>query len=225
MGGSLPKQFLKIGDMPILAYSLRTYWSWDRRGRLVVVGNTDYLDKTEETAREYIEKLGISSESDAWKVVPGGASRHSSTLAGLNALRPYLNDNDVIFIHDAARPAIELNDLDRLADLFETNMECNIASLASIITDTLVRGTGLPGKNIERLNREEIYAVKTPQAMRASVLDQLLGVPESEEFTDLLSWGQAAGMDGFLVESGPNNIKLTTPVDLQHLELILTSRS
>ena len=61
----------------------------------------------------------------------------------------------------------------------------------------------------------------SPQAVRVRALPSLLDLPERDSFTDLLSWGEAAGIAGHLVEASGRNIKITTRVDLEYAEFLI----
>jgi 2-C-methyl-D-erythritol 4-phosphate cytidylyltransferase len=214
MGSEIPKQFLELGGEPVLRSSFRTLIRWRSDGRFYCVANGDFFRRTDEILNPLRLQFNIRIE-----VIPGGATRHASTLAGIAALKDSA-PSDLIFLHDAARPCITNEELDRLLEAFQ-DPTVEIASLVSPITDTVVRGTPLPGIVTERLNREELFGVKTPQALRVSALEKLLSLEESPDFTDLLSWGDAAGIRGHTILSGPHNVKLTGPGDIPIIEAIL----
>ncbi len=218
VGGDIPKQFQDLAGRPVLARALDSCLGWTRTDGLVLVIHGDWVSAAEELARAAARETKRDFETEV-RIVPGGATRHRSTLRGIEALPGGAADEDVILIHDAARPYLETAELDRLADYFK-DPEAKLASLASPLTDTIVRGDGLPGRMHERLNRDELFAVKTPQAIRLGALRELLKIPEDDSFTDLLSWGAAGNLRGRLIPSGPGNLKITVREDFERLEIM-----
>ena len=215
MGANRPKQFLTLKGRPILAHSAATFLAWPGVGRLCVVSLGEALERS----RSIIEEIhaSLSEASPPVLYCAGGATRHASCIAGINRIRGEAVADDLVFIHDAARPLITREELDRLAAAFD-DRDVAVASLASRVTDTIVAAPALPGTVTEKLDRDRLFAVKTPQAVRVSALDRLMAIPERPDFTDLLTWGTAAGVPGKLVEASPLNIKVTTDRDLRLLE-------
>ncbi len=212
MGGGEPKQFLSLKGRPLLAHSLRAFSAWPHTASLCLI------TRPEDEARvRAIAADAVRDTATPLTFAMGGGTRHASTLAGIAAVRSTLGADDLIFIHDAARPLIDHAELDRLRDVF-ADETVRIASLAGRVTDTIVTAAGLPGVVSGKLNRDTLFAVKTPQALRVRVLEELLAIPERTDFTDLLLWGAAANMHGTLVEASPLNHKVTTAADLRFLE-------
>lgn len=239
MGAGRPKQFLQLGNRPVLRHSLDTFLAWTpkdpsvQRALCVVVAPVDHRDETthllaqiaglrvilsEPDSGEATGRVAEKSESVA-RIVDGGADRHQSTLRGLRALAPNMSDGDAVFIHDAARPLIEAGELDALSRAVFADGSCGIASLAGPVTETIVKGKSLPGAFEHSVDRGEYFAIKTPQALSTAVLRRLEAI--TGNFTDLLTWGEAAGICGELVPAGPRNIKLTHAADLPYLESLL----
>lgn len=199
MGAEEPKQFLPLAGRPVLAWSASTLESWSLPGSLVCVAPQDHLERTK------------SILSAGWIVVAGGNSRHSSTLNGLDALD--MEAEDLVFIHDAARPLITEREVQRLFDAMQGTAE--IASLTGPVHDTIVKiKDGEWSAGI--VPREELRSVKTPQALRARALTRLR--QHNAPYTDLLSWAEAASLPAVLVEADAANIKMTTAADLRILE-------
>ncbi len=242
MGATRPKQFLNLGDRPVLQHSLDTFLAWTppkdlsaNRGGCIVVAPAAYRDETMHVLTHIPALRGILSDLSAPHptggvtensesvagVVEGGTNRHESTLHGLAALAPHLRDGDAVFIHDAARPLIEDAELTALCRAIFAKDSSGIASLAGPVTETIVKGRSLPGAFEHSVDRNEYFAIKTPQAFTTTVLRRLQNFTGS--FTDLLTWGEAAGIRGELVPAGPRNIKLTHAADLPYLETLLRS--
>ena len=217
---SRPKQFLEMCGKPVILYSAETFANWNSHGNFICVANPEYLKDTEAVLEPIRSRL--AGEKRFFNVVPGGSSRQESVRKGMQALSGHTEKNDLLFFHDAARPLLLEEELERLFSSFQENHSIEIASLVSPVSETLIRGNRLPGKMMESLDRNEIFSVKTPQVLRVSSADRL--TDDSSEYTDLLTWGEASGILGHLVESDSSNIKLTNPSDLEVLESILEKR-
>lgn len=204
MGAAEPKQFLKLGGIEVICHSARTLQKWSQDGELVCVAPPEWMEKT---------RTLLGSD---WRVVSGGDTRHKSTLCGISALKAPA-PGDVIYIHDAARPLITAAELNRLHESFAAHPGMPISSLAGPVHETIARIDGDAFAGI--VPRDELRAVKTPQAFRYSAWAALSGC--TGEFTDLLSWAARAGLPAVLAEAGPANIKMTTQADLKQLEALL----
>jgi 2-C-methyl-D-erythritol 4-phosphate cytidylyltransferase len=150
--------------------------------------------------------------------VTGGAQRSQSVLAALRA-----GDGDPVIVHDAARPLVTASIFeDALAALAAHGCDCVIA--AAPVTDTIKEAAD--GEVVRTLDRTTLWAVQTPQVFRRSALERALAAPD-----DVLA---AATDDAWLVErrggsvrivAAPReNMKITTPDDLQVAELALRAR-
>ncbi|MBE7436858.1 MAG: 2-C-methyl-D-erythritol 4-phosphate cytidylyltransferase [Spirochaetales bacterium] len=215
LGGERPKQFLFVQDRMIIEYSLQTFLTWPRTAGLILVSHADFLPLCESLLGSARSK-GISAV-----VTAGGQTRHASTLCGLARLPSAVRGDDVILVHDAARPFVSARELDLLLQVFEGE-DVMLASLAAPVVDTLFAATGLPGRTLESLDRSRIFAIKTPQALRYRALEQL-DCTQDRDYTDLLSWGQAAGIAGELVAADAVNRKITGPEDLEWMHARLQS--
>jgi 2-C-methyl-D-erythritol 4-phosphate cytidylyltransferase len=202
-----PKQFLELDGKPLLAHSLEVFTSWKFFKSIVIVTHPSFITETEQIANDYLK------ETD--RIVIGGDTRHLSTLNGIHALS--LGTNDIVIIHDAARPFVTHNELDLVC---HAATKYYLASTARKITDTLVDTRHSMTTAI--ISRENKYAIKTPQAFHTSVLPNLCSVKLTEHPTDLCSWGYAASMPTYMVEASPYNIKITEPDDCNLAKAFLT---
>ncbi|TGN17998.1 IspD/TarI family cytidylyltransferase [Leptospira idonii] len=214
IGGNTPKQFLELGGKPLFLHSLEVFRSWGLLKSLTLVSHKDWILKIEEEAKDHLESND--------RIVPGGNTRHLSTLEGIRSI-PW-DEDDLIFIHDAARPFFTHEELDQLVGVC---LNVGAATLALGSSETVVhvkKGTGFTEKSVPR---EEVYFVKTPQVVYGKTLKELLELPlekeESSHPTDLCSWLERAGKKTGIVDSSSKNIKITTPSDLLVAEKILKS--
>jgi 2-C-methyl-D-erythritol 4-phosphate cytidylyltransferase len=209
MGTSRPKQFLSLGGMSVVARVLLALQE-SPVDRIQPVAPADHLD---DLAR-LIRRRGFG------RVLPpvaGGERRQDSVRAGLAALPP----SDLVLIHDGARPLVTP---DLVRRCLEAAREAGAAVAAIRPHDTVKLSDD--GRLVTRtLDRSRLWLIQTPQAFRRAVLeDAYRRVDFSRTFTDEASLAEAAGFPVRLVEGSPENLKITTPLDLVLAGAILRSR-
>lgn len=154
--------------------------------------------------------------------VPGGAERSHSVRNALAAAREAGAADDVVLVHDAARPLLT----PELVRACVAGLEGADAAIAAArMTDT-VKESG--GDLVEgTLDRSRLWAVQTPQVFRREVLERALAQPDEvlARATDDASLVEALGGTVRLVEAPRTNLKVTTPEDLLLAESLLASRS
>ncbi|TGK34561.1 2-C-methyl-D-erythritol 4-phosphate cytidylyltransferase [Leptospira gomenensis] len=203
MGASVPKQFLEVNGEPILLHSLKRFQNWGKQKRIVLVSHEDSMEKTETICSPYLR------EDD--RIVEGGDSRHASTLCGLSALE--LQNEDIVLVHDAARPFVLARDLDSLCENVRRD---GAATLAARTSETVLEERN--GQTVSLLDREHVWFMKTPQGIRGDVVKELLFSSTNSEPTDLCSWALSAGVKAAIVESHPFNLKITRKEDVELAE-------
>lgn len=154
-----------------------------------------------------------------FRIIPGGATRSLSVFQAFQALTP--SDDDLVAIHDAARPGLTSPVLDRLLDLAD---EAGAVIAAVPLRDTLkmVDGDRVTGT----LSRADKVLEQTPLIFRAALLKRAYARLESEwrNLTDEAQMFEAIGIPVYWGLGSPENIKLTYPEDLPIIEEILKSR-
>lgn len=227
-GAARPKQLVELAGRPVLAYSVRRFCQWlgdldttasFQAGNLVLVSHPDYADECLVLAERV---LGASPfplpASFAWKerliLAEGGQTRHLSSVNGVRAAGPA----EMYVIHDTARPYVPVEDLNALVAAFDDG-KTSVASLVVASNETLVEGRD--DCLVRGLDRSQIYAVKTPQAFRSTLLDRFLEAEDRPEYTDLLRWAELQGLPARLVQGSALNLKLTRPEDRLILEAVL----
>jgi 2-C-methyl-D-erythritol 4-phosphate cytidylyltransferase len=159
-------------------------------------------------------------------VVAGGASRSESVAAGLERV-----ESELVAVHDAARPLVTPELIDELVAKLLDCPDAAAVIAAAPITDTVKRA-GVPrpagdGYEVaETMNRDELWAVQTPQVFRAAALREALNTdPERiAAATDDAMLVEQTGGKVLLYPSSPENLKVTTPLDLRIAELLLAER-
>jgi 2-C-methyl-D-erythritol 4-phosphate cytidylyltransferase len=151
--------------------------------------------------------------------VAGGATRSASVQAALAAAR---GDGDPILIHDAARPLVTPELIEAvLAGL--GGVDCAIA--AAPVTDT-TKECDAARIVLRTLDRTRLWAVQTPQVFRREALERALARPAEElaKATDEASLIEQAGGSVRIVPAPPENLKVTTTLDLLVAEQLLRRR-
>jgi len=152
----------------------------------------------------------------------GGESREHSVL---NALRTVPETIKWVAIHDAARPLVSAELIDRV---FRAAIANGAAAPAVAVSQTIKEADApLPAKVVRTMSRHRLWALQTPQICgREELLDAFTKCPiPLEQVTDDLQILELAGHATFLVPGEESNLKITTPADLQLAEFFLRSRS
>ena len=148
-------------------------------------------------------------------VVPGGETRSASVRAGIAALSP--EPEDVVAVHDAARPLVTAEEAWRVVAAAERTGAA-IAAIPVVDTIKLVHESRI----VRTVDRSALWAAATPQAFRARVLGAAL--ESGREATDEAALCEDLGIPVEVVEISRLGFKVTTPADLDLAEAILHSR-
>ncbi|MGH1376926.1 MAG: bifunctional 2-C-methyl-D-erythritol 4-phosphate cytidylyltransferase/2-C-methyl-D-erythritol 2,4-cyclodiphosphate synthase [Alphaproteobacteria bacterium] len=205
LGADIPKQYITLNEQTVLRHTLNQFTALDGLSHTCVVIHPDHEDLCNDTLS------GLSNIS----ICHGGKERKDSVLNGLNAL-PDIGDDDVVLIHDAARPFVKTHDIQRLLDSMHTQQA---ATLAHRIVDTLRYAD--QNENAENtVNRENLWAVQTPQAFHYKTLRDAHAQADGD-YTDDTALVSAAGVSVKFIESSSGNFKITTTDDLNKARLIM----
>ena len=203
LGDDRPKAFARLGELPLLAEPLRRLDEHPAIDGLVVVCPPEW----EEPSILLAEQVGASKVSAC---VPGGATRADSVRAGLGEVPP---DAEVVLVHDAARPLVPAEVVDRLLAALAGGADGAVPAIA--VSDTTKRVAG--DQVVETLDRSELVAVQTPQAFAAPVLRKAFD-GDVAHATDCASLVEAAGGRVVVVPGDERLQKVTTPADLERVQ-------
>ena len=155
--------------------------------------------------------------------VDGGAVRSDSVRRALAAAGPG-GRGDTVLVHDAARPLVTVELVERVLAALSADESLDAAIAATPVTDTVKRVRA--GSVLETLDRSELWAVQTPQVFRRAALERALDVPEEvlAQATDDAWLVERAGGRVAVVAAGDQNVKVTTSLDLELAELLLRRR-
>ena len=215
MGKDIPKQFIKVRNKPVLAYTLESFQKHPLIDAIEVV----CIEGWEDDVWAYKEKYGISKLK--W-MVKGGASGQESIRNGVYNLEGKCSDDDVIIIHDGIRPLVDATVVDDIIAKCVTygngvtSMPYN--EQIFLIDDEI--------STVKYIPREALRRVATPQAYRFKLLDEKY----HEAFEKKIGIFGSSYTNTMMVELGERlyfakgsdrNIKLTTPGDLEIFEAML----
>ena len=207
MGASIPKQFMLLGNQPILARTINTFHEALPKAEIVVVLPKEHITLW--------ENLSARFDVAPHHIAQGGAERFHSVKSGIEALQ---GECDYIAVHDAVRALVSKKLIIKLA----LQAEQHDAVIPVIeATDSLRKVTG---DSSEIINRSEIRLVQTPQLFKSEVLRKAYCQEYQTQFTDDASVVESAGFKVALCEGERQNIKITTPVDLTIAEAILNQQ-
>lgn len=209
LGADRPKAFVALAGKPLLAEALARLDRSDWVDAIVLVAPPGW----EEPAILLAEELGCGKVVAA---VSGGTSRAESVRIGVQEVQ---EDAAVILVHDAARPLLPPDVIERLLGALNEGWDGAIPGLPLVDTVKRVRD----GTVLETLAREELTAVQTPQAFVASVLREALA--GGDEGTDCSSLVERRDGRVTVVPGDPRLRKVTTPEDLALVESWLAGES
>ncbi|MGC4105443.1 MAG: 2-C-methyl-D-erythritol 4-phosphate cytidylyltransferase [Thermomicrobiales bacterium] len=209
--GHCGKVLAVCGGRPILAWSLDALEAASSVRDVVIV----YGAHTEDDIRALIAEGRWPKVS---ALVSGGANRHASVQAGLDAVAP---DVEVVLVHDAARPLVEPSHFEAVALAAAVG---GAAILATPVADTLKRVTD--GTIEATVPRAGMWAAQTPQGFRLSEYRAALvrTAGHEDEFTDDASMFESLGWPVRIVPGSRMNLKVTVPEDLVLIEALLQTR-
>ncbi len=197
LGDERPKAFARLGDLPLVAEPLRRLEESDWIDGIVVTAPPGW----EEPCIVLAEELGAGKVAS---VVTGGDSRAASVRL---ALAEVPETAAVILVHDAARPILPEEVLERVITALSDGWDGAVPVLP--VADTVKRVRD--GAVVETLDRSDLFAVQTPQAFVASALR----AAADGEGTDCASLVEARGGRIRAVEGDRRLLKVTSPEDLE----------
>ncbi|TCN66599.1 2-C-methyl-D-erythritol 4-phosphate cytidylyltransferase [Vibrio crassostreae] len=209
MKADRPKQYLEIHGKTILEHTVEKLLSHPQVAQIVVAISDD---------DPYYPELALNQNPQVIRV-SGGSERADSVLSALN----YIAEQqlcDWVMVHDAARPCVQLSDIDKL---ISGAMSHDIgAILAAPVRDTMKRGA--QGQIEHTVERADLWHALTPQMFRAKPLWKALSeaLQYGASITDEASAFEWKGLSPALVAGRSDNFKITQPEDLALAEFYLS---
>lgn len=209
LGSEVPKQYLPLAGKPLLIHSLVSLNSHSQVDAIVLVVGPGWEERGRQLAHKYkINKLTT--------VITGGQQRQQSVYRGLLAVP---NHGKIVLIHDGARPFLAADLISRMI----TAARRTGAAVPVIPVKDTVKVIGPGGFIKETLDRSQLVAAQTPQSFLRDVIIKAHQDAAAERFagTDDAMLVEKMGLPVEMVPGDENNIKITTPLDLQWAKLML----
>lgn len=212
IAGVLPKQYLPLAGIPLLARTLQALRASPRVDSLILVVPPGHEMRCR---AEILGPFGLSVDA----MVPGGEDRQASVYAGLQ--RASL-DTDLILVHDGARPFITPAVIQAVV---AAAAEAGAAVAAIPVTDT-IKVAGPDAWLVETPDRGRLWAAQTPQVFRTALLREAHARALRDGFrsTDDSALVERLGHPVWLVPGSHENLKITTTADLALADQILRAR-
>ena len=209
MGGDVPKQFLLLGGKPVLMRTIERFHTFDAQLLIILVLPPDQQGYWHELCLAHHFKL-------PYLLADGGATRFESVRNGL-ALIPN-EAQGVVAVHDGVRPMVSVKVIERCFA-----MACKAQAVIPVTPVVETLRQIMPDGASQTVNRDAYRLVQTPQTFDLQLLKQAYQQPYSTAFTDDASVVEALGMQITMVEGNKENIKITTPFDLDVCERLWKS--
>lgn len=209
----LDKLFTDVAGRPLLAHAIAPFQECAAVDRIVLVLAAENVERGQALVREY-------NFSKVRAVIPGGERRQDSVRLGVEALRPgsgqALGECDYVAVHDGARPMV---DAKLIARGLEAMQETGAVVPAVPLADT-VKEVGRGGIVERTVDRTRLWAVQTPQFFRYDLLVRAHR-EHPAAVTDDAAMLEAMGIPVKIFPGDKQNIKVTTPEDLELVRALL----
>jgi 2-C-methyl-D-erythritol 4-phosphate cytidylyltransferase len=204
MGGDLPKQFIEVAGKPIVIHTISKFLLNFPGIKVILVLPKEHMGYWSQLKEKFLREEHII-------VVEGGETRFDSVENGLM----HVEGEGIVAIHDAVRPCVSSQ---TLLNAFSEAEKEGSAVVSVKLKDSIRRVTGEKSKAEDR---SEFRIVQTPQIFEIGIIKKAFENASSNLFTDDASVVESNGLDVKLVEGNYENIKVTTPEDLQIAEVFL----
>lgn len=211
-----PKQFLLLGDKPIIIHTIEKFYINQNFEGIIVLCPKQWINHTEDLISKYIPN------SKSIKVIEGGNLRNDTIMNAISYIENNfdINEDSVIVTHDSVRPFLTHRIIEENIKYTKKYGACDTVIPA---TDTIVKSED--SKFISSIpNRKHMYQGQTPQSFKINKLKNLYNnVPEEQKeiLTDACKIFSINNEKVFLVKGEITNIKITYPHDLRVANSIL----
>ena len=214
-GADIPKQYIEVENVPIFAYILQKYSMMPEIDETVVVSHLDWIDFVE----EWIDKMQIKGKI---KVVAGGSTRSESVLNGLKAAKEFADADDVVLIHDATHPYVDIEGTKKVAEAVK---QYGGATLGAFQYDTVYKMD--ENHFIEKvIDRKKVVSGASPEAFKYGDIYNIYTNTPEEDFERMTSAGAIALANGInmkVIEADVINLKITYQNDMKVFKKLVTN--
>jgi 2-C-methyl-D-erythritol 4-phosphate cytidylyltransferase len=213
MEATINKQYLELAGRPVLARTLAIFEQHPAIDHILIVAPADEVAYCQ---REIVERYGLSKVT---AIIAGGDERQDSVRNGLRACTTAAAD-DLILIHDGARPLLSASLIDAIIAAARVNGAC----LAAVpVKDTIKRVEN--GQALDTPDRSQLWLAQTPQAFHYALIASAHERAVNDRFraTDDAQLAERDGHPVAVVMGSYRNIKITTPDDLPVAAALLSA--
>jgi 2-C-methyl-D-erythritol 4-phosphate cytidylyltransferase len=215
MGGETPKQFLELGGVPLVIFTLRRLAACEAITDFFIATRADEVASLDERVRQ--ESLGRPV-----RVLRGGGTRQESVAL---ALAEVPADTEIVLVHDAVRPFVTK---EQVARVIAEARERRAAILGIPAMDTVkeVKRASLPGDValiVNTIPRERVVLAQTPQAFSLALLKEAFAraAQDGVNASDEAGLVERLGVDVHVVQGSERNLKITKPADMELAQFYL----
>ncbi|MCR5692231.1 MAG: 2-C-methyl-D-erythritol 4-phosphate cytidylyltransferase [Eubacterium sp.] len=211
-----PKQYMLVGDKPILIHTLEKFYVHDEFEKVIVLCPEEWVKQTQNLIKKYL------GQTDRIAVIKGGPTRNETIMNSLSYIDEHygLDEETIVVTHDSVRPFVTERIIEENIKYVKEYGACDTAVAA---TDTIV--CSQDNQLISEIpDRRQMYQGQTPQSFNALKLKRLyesLSEEEKETLTDAAKIFVMKGEKVHLVEGEVFNIKITYPYDLRVAEALI----
>lgn len=218
LGADIPKQYIEVYGRCVISYCIERLSCHEKIDRIQIVAEAQWHEKIKECLKEYDKNGKFRGFS-----VPG-RNRQLSIYNGLSDMKEYVDNLDVVLVHDAARPLLSAR---MITNCLETVRGYDGVVPVLPMKDTVYQS--MDGKKISALvKRSEIFSGQAPEAFRFGVYyeanrrllpDTILTINGSTEPAVM------AGLDMIMIAGDEDNFKITTKEDLERFRELIKRRN
>ncbi|HJP18902.1 MAG TPA: 2-C-methyl-D-erythritol 4-phosphate cytidylyltransferase [Nitrospinota bacterium] len=214
MGKGRKKQFLMLGENPVIVYTLQTFEKSDSINEIILVVPDDGIDYCKQ------EIVNSYKFTKVKKIVTGGEKRQESVFNGLKSVS---REMDLVAVHDGVRPFLSKSILE---NSIKKAKEKGSVVVAIPVKDTLMKISD-QGMVVGGQNRDSIWRIQTPQIFKKEILISAFEKALKDNFcgTDESTLVARLGIPVYVVNGSELNIKITTPEDIDLGESIMMAQS
>lgn len=209
MKSKVHKQFLRLGDRPVLYYSLKCFQNSEVERIILVTGEADIAY----CRKQIVDEYGFDKVTD---IIAGGAERYDSVEEGLRLI-----SEGIVLIHDGARPFVTRR---MIHASIETAQEFGACTVGMPVKDT-IKVVDAEGYGIDTPDRRTLWQIQTPQTFRIPLIQKAyrcMRASENRNITDdTMLVEHYCNTQVKVIEGDYRNLKLTTPEDMIMAESIL----
>lgn len=198
MQTELPKQFIPIAKKPLLMHTISKFYAYDASMHLILVLPANQVDYWQVLCQKHNFHI-------PHQIVTGGETRFHSVSNGLSTI----SGSGLVAIHDGVRPFVSIDTITRC---FEMAAEKGAAIPSIEIVDSIRYFDKNENKSVDR---NSYCLIQTPQVFQVDLIKKGFKQVYSPSFTDDASVVEAMGEKVYLVDGNRENIKITTPYDLE----------